>query len=225
MVATADEIGTNDYTLTYPDGTVVEFTPKLSSIHDRYSNTISVARNGSGDPTSVTDTRGVTATITLWPGTGRFESIALADGRTWTYKYDTNANLVEVDGPVTTQFPSGIKLYFGYSSGSGTAALNHNMTSATDGRGNAWMTATYDGSDRVSTQTVGGSNSFTFTYATPSTYKTTVVDRAGNSRVHEFSATTNAKMSLVEQTNRNVRSGEGDYTTLFATDADALSRA
>jgi RHS repeat-associated protein len=211
-------LSAGSYVRTRPDGFTYTYGLKLNSLQDRFGNTTTIAHNVNGDPTSITDTRGVSHTVVLWPGTGRLKQLQMDDGRTWTFKYDGDANLVEIDGPTTTSFSSGITLHFGYSSGSGTPALNHNMISAIDGRGDAWLGVSYDGSDRVSSETVGG-NSYSYSYGSPSTYKTTVTDRAGNERVWEWDSTTLARKSLVEETNRNVRAGEGDYTTSWTSDA------
>jgi RHS repeat-associated protein len=218
--ATDKLVGDPTYRIVTPGG----FETYLSNgvvdkVQDRFGNTIDYSYNGSGQPTTVSDTRGQTHTFGFWANTGRLKSITMADGRVWYFRYNPKGQLMRIEGPSTTQFPNGIWLEFRYTNGSTNSALNDNMIRAIDGRGQHWMTATYDTSDRVATQNVG-TGTFTFSYGNPSTYKTTVTDRNGNDRVWEWDSTTLARKSLVEKTNRNVRSGEGDYTTSWTTDGD-----
>jgi RHS repeat-associated protein len=205
-------------TLTSPGGLQREFVNgKIDKVKDRHGNTIDYAYDTSGNPTTVTDTRGEAHSFEFWPNTGRLMKMQTADHRQWFFYYNPKGQLMRIQGPGTTQFPNGIWLEFRYTSGSTNNALNDNMIRAIDGRGNAWMRATYDTSDRVETQGVG-LGFFSFAYGTPSTYKTTVTDRNENERVWEWDSSTLARRSLVEKTNRDVRSGEGDYTTNWTTD-------
>ncbi len=212
--------GADNFTLATPEGRSFQFTPYLSVVADRFGNSIEIGRDVSGDPQQFTDTRGQVHPIALWPNTGRLKTITMADGRVWMFKYDANANLTEIAGPATVQFPSGITLAFGYSSGSGTPALDHNMTSATDGRGDIWLQAQFDTSDRVTTQTID-SGTFVFDYAAAASSKTTVTDDpVGNESVWEWHPSSGAQTALTHRTNRNVRPSEGDYTTTWTADAD-----
>lgn len=47
-----------------------------------------------------------------------------------------------------------------------------------------------------------------------------MTDRSGNQRIWKWDATTLTRTELTEKTNRNVRSGEGDYVTTWTHDAD-----
>ncbi len=209
-----------DYRIVSPGG----FETLLSNgvvdkVQDRFGNTIDYSYDSNGQPTTAVDTRGETHTFDFWANTGRLKSVTMADGRAWYFLYNPKGQLMRIEGPATTQFPSGIWLEFRYTNGSTNSALNNNMIQAIDGRGQHWMMATYDTSDRVATQNVG-TGTFSFSYGNPSTYKTTVTDRNGNDRVWEWDSSTLARKSLVEKTNRDVRSGEGDYTTSWTTDGD-----
>jgi len=89
----------------------------LTSIFDRYGNTITLAYNGSGQLTSITDTQARIATLTWTSGdltkitgpTGRtvtyawtgdmLTSVTDTTGGVTTYTYDTQERLVEVTSP------------------------------------------------------------------------------------------------------------------------------
>src|SRR5207237_1385908 len=122
------------------------------------------------------DSRGETHTFDYWSGTGRLKHVNLHDGRVWTFSYSPKGDLMRIEGPSTSEFPSGIWWEWRYTSGSTSAALNHNMTAAIDGRGTAWMKATYDASDRVDTQSVG-TGTYHFDYSNIASQHTTVTDR------------------------------------------------
>jgi YD repeat-containing protein len=114
------------YTRTGPDGFKFVYGTKLNSMQDRFGNTISFAYDGSGNPSSVTDSRGQTHSIGLWSGSGRLHTITTADGRAWAFQYDEHANLIDVIGPATATFPAGISYHFEYWTGASTDALRHN---------------------------------------------------------------------------------------------------
>jgi RHS repeat-associated protein len=213
------DLGGGDYKLVDADGSERDFSGgNLTAEKDRYGNGTTYTYTGSRCD-SATDSRGQTHYFTYWPGTGRLKLLTMADGRVWKYCYNDRGQLARIEGPATTQFPGGIWQEFRYTNGSSTASLNDNMIAAIDGRGNAWMTATYDGSDRVATQSVGG-GTYTFDYTNIASQQTTVTDRNGNERVWSWDAALLTKTSLVERTNRSVRVGEPDYTTTWHADVD-----
>ncbi|MCE9637726.1 MAG: hypothetical protein K8T90_18660, partial [Planctomycetes bacterium] len=195
----------------------------IENVKDRFGNQITYNRSG-GALTSITDSRGETHTLAFY-ATGRLQTLTMADGAVWEFKYNTLNQLWKVIGPVTTSFSSGIIYEFRYSNGASSASLNSNMVAAADGRGHWWLRNVYDSSDRVTSQFVG-TGEFTFDYsAASSSQQVTVTDRIGNDRVWTWDATKLTKASLVENTNRNVRSGEGDYTTSWITDSDGYQTA
>jgi RHS repeat-associated protein len=188
----------------------------LEWMRDRFENQITPTWS-SGQVTSIADTRGQNASLSYYD-TGRLETYTDAHSYVWTFKYNELGQLHKVEGPNTTSFPNGIDTEFRYVNGSSTAALNGNVSILYDGRGNAWLKNYYDSNDRVMEQYVGGGTShFAFSYHTTNP-EATVTDPVGNIRVWTWDSTKLTKASLVEQTNRNVRSGEGNYTTTWATD-------
>lgn len=175
-----------------------------------------------------------------------------ARGRVIQYGYDGDGNLTSVTYPADivpghpelVRFPQGTTTTYTYSSGSGDPALNHNLLTITDGRGNdpgdpvhgqAYLVNTYgvtgEDFDRVKEQrlgnatgTVGGT--FHYTYQTTALdagliMKATILDRAGNQE-ELFYRSGNLLVKRTEYTNRDVRPGEGDYTTLYDYNADSL---
>ena len=117
-----------DFTYTLPSGLEFLFTAgKIDTITDRFGNTIDATHNGSGELTSVSDTRGVSHTIAYY-NTGRVKTITYADGRVWKFIYNEQAQLTRIEGPATTSFPNGIIKEFRYINGSPNGALNNNMT-------------------------------------------------------------------------------------------------
>jgi RHS repeat-associated protein len=207
------------YQWTDPGGLQYQYTSgKISAIQDRFGNTRTINYT-TGVAVSETDSRGQTQTYAYYAGTGRFESLTMSDGRIWYFRYNPKGQLMRVEGPATTQFPSGITQEFRYTNGSSNAALNNNMIMAIDGMGLPWMKAEYDTNDRVTKQDVGyGYFLFDYTYA--ASQHTIVTDRNGAFRDWYWHSTKLTKATLVEQTNLGIRPGEGDYTTTWATDAD-----
>ncbi|MCE9638366.1 MAG: hypothetical protein K8T90_21910 [Planctomycetes bacterium] len=199
-----------------PDGFKITY-GSLDKIEDRDGNTIDYAYTA-GKPTSITDTRGQTHTLTYY-GAGRLQKITMADGAEWTFAYNVTGQLWRVTGPATTTFPGGITHEFRYTNGATTSALNGNLLAASDGNGSWWLRNQYDTSDRVVKQTVGGTYYFTFDYTSAASQQVTVTDRAENERVWKWHSTKLTKTEVTEKTNRGVRSGEGDYTTAWDHDS------
>jgi YD repeat-containing protein len=200
-----------------PDGFKITY-GSLDKIEDRDGNTIDYTYT-SGKPTSITDTRGETHTLSYYT-LGRLWKITMADGAVWEFFYNVSGQLWKVKGPATTTFANGISHEFRYTNGAATSALNGNLLAASDGNGNWWLRNQYDTQDRVVKQNVGGIFYYSFDYTNASSQEVTVTDRAGNERVWTWDATKLTRTSLVERTNRGVRSGEGDYTTTWAHDDD-----
>ncbi len=207
------------YVRTLPEGGTWTYSNGwLTSVADAFGNTTNYARNPAGQITMIGDSRGLAHTLAYYPATGRLMSITTADGAAWTLHYNIKTQLMRIEGPPTTSFPGGVWTQFLYINGSATAALNGNMIAEIDGRGNSHINNQYDGTDRVTVQTIGGTDTMTLAY-TPLTNQTTVTDRAGNREVWTYSASTLTPTQVVEETNRGVRTGEGDYTTKWAHDS------
>ena len=132
--------------------------------------------------TQIADTVGRVVTF-AYNTDGRLESVTYS-GKTTTYAYDPSGNgdLISVLTPPTAEFPSGLTTQYAY--------LNHNLTSATDPKGQTYLTNVYDSTkDQVTSQTYG-SGTTTLTYD-PSNPITTIVDRRGLQMVWTFNATGN----------------------------------
>ncbi|MCG3134770.1 MAG: hypothetical protein HMLKMBBP_02132 [Planctomycetes bacterium] len=205
------------YTRTTPEGMSWTYSGGLlDEVSDRFGNSIALSHGSGGETTSVTDTRGNSHTFSYYSGTGRLSTMTVQGGAGWSFTYNTKGQLLGVTGPATTLFPAGITREFRYVNGSSSSALNGNLLIEIDGRGNSALRYAYDSSDRVTKQYIDSwSNYVAFDYSDVANRKVTVTDRAGNEKVYEWAATTLAIASLVEKTNRGVRSGEGDYTTTW----------
>jgi RHS repeat-associated protein len=134
-----------NYIYTEPDQVKMEFSGsgRLNKIIDRHSNSISLSYNGKGQLEAATEKGSEffshKLTFTYNAG-GQVEKITDPMGRVAKYSYESG-NLVAVylPGQETARWK------FGYDG-------SHQMTSLTDGRGNA-MKTTYDGLHRVTSQT------------------------------------------------------------------------
>ena len=135
---------------------------------------------------------------------GRVKQIVDFGGRTVRYDYDDNGNLTSVTSPQTDEFPAGVVTQYGYASGQANEALNHNLTSITDARGNLVLTTVYDTSDRVQSQTFGGGTT-TWSYDTVNS-RTTVTD--GNGNVSQMTFNTSGQPISTKRFTRGLRPGE-----------------
>jgi len=138
------------YTLTHKDQTkwVFNSSGKLISQIDTDGNTTTVARDGTGKITTITEPTGRTLTV-LYSGSF-ISKITDPLGRTYNYAYGTANSITGV----TKKEPDGTTVFNTCSytyTGSVTA-----MTSLTDCDGNV-LTQTFDASKRVTTQTWNGS--------------------------------------------------------------------
>ena len=148
---------------------------------------------------------------------GRVREIADQEGRTVRYDYDDNGNLTSVIGPASDEFPAGTETEYAYASGQANEALNHNLTSITDGRGREYLTTVYDANDRVQSQTFGGGTT-TWSYDTVNR-RTTVTDGRGNVSVLTFN--TSGQPTDVKQYTRGLRPSEPPfYQSTFQYNSD-----
>ena len=116
---------------------------------------------------SITDDLGREIDFT-YNSDGLLSSMEDYAGRTWTYTYDPNNNLVAVTDPSTDEYPNGLTTTYTYDD-------NHNLLTITDPNGDTWLTNTYDENGKVEYQT-SGEGTFTFSYD-PDNDQTTVTDR------------------------------------------------
>ncbi len=164
------------FTLTTWDGRKSTFDAfgRLASMVDRTGNTQTLARDASNRIATVTDQL----------------------GRVLSFAYDASNRITAI-----ASTPVGVSLAFTYDSPCGSGNLcsatmpdnkiwtyeydgAHNLTRVVDPLGHAEEINTYDGSDRLATQsTDGGQNSLTFSYGTNTT---TVTDGLGRQTVYTF---------------------------------------
>lgn len=202
------------YTFTTPEGAKHVYEDGvLQQMEDRFGNVTELVRT-SGKVTSVIDARGRTHTFEYYTGTGRLKHMETADGADWYFRYNTEDELMRIEGPSADSPSGGVWLGFLYVNGSTSSALHGNLSVEIDGRGNPSIRTVYDENDRVVRQDLGGwSRNLEIDYTNFASEEVTVTDPAGNEKVWTWDATKLTKLSLVEKTNRTVRSGEGDYTT------------
>ncbi len=204
----------------------------LTTLVDKLGRTRSYAYDANGRITSVTDFAG-RQVVYAYDANGD-----LVSARSPVVTGTPNGN----------DFPSGKTTTYTYSSGFADPRLNHNLLSIRSPNeqpgGPAWLQIGYSTTgpafdlDRVVSMTIGGTNSsgvpaggtlsFILLSLNPSgnpndltlpRRKATVTDRNGN--VREYTHNVNGNLlTRVEQTNRNLRPGEPDYTTMYSYDAD-----
>jgi YD repeat-containing protein len=202
------------FTLTKPNGTAYVFDAsgtncKLESITDRAGNSMTFSYDGESRLSTVSDTLGRTITL-AYDSNGRITSVTDFDSRVWAYAY-TSGDLTSVTSPGVTGFTSGKVTTYGYTS--------NKLDQITDPKAQSIVGATFT-SGKVTTLRYGGSGE-NFGIAYNSSTQTTVTDRNGNLRVVTIS-TSGHPTRIVEQTNRGIRSGEGDYTTDYTFNSDGL---
>jgi len=176
------------FTLRGRYGGVCAFDKKgnLISITDRNGNTMTFSHCPiCGKLIEATDTLGRTYTYDYDPTTGRLISVTDFSGRTVTFSYNSEGQLIMVTLPATSAFPSGIATSFTYSSGFADPRLNDNLLTITDGKGQTYLTNTYDAEDRIQTQDWGVPGSITTFEYLPGMTRTT--DHNGYVNEYEYS--------------------------------------
>ncbi|MEM7127006.1 MAG: RHS repeat-associated core domain-containing protein [Chloroflexota bacterium] len=128
------------FTRQMKDGTVYSFNGNglQTSMVDPNGNRTTYAYDGQERLTSITDPVGGVTTLSY--GGIHLQSVTYPDGRTTTFTYDRNGNLISVT------YPDGASQAFDYDS-------NHLMTSETDRRGNESI-RTYDPYGRLTSATL-----------------------------------------------------------------------
>lgn len=225
-----------------PVGTTVRYTKpdpsgnsNMSSISDRYGNTMRFEYDASGRLTRVLDTYGRPIDY-VYDEDGHLNEVTDFSGRTIELDYNAAGDLVGVTSPsventVTgNDFPQGRTTRYTYSSGGPDPTLEHDLLTLTApnevaASGPARLQLTYDAQGRVTGQTLGGTNASGIPAGGPIAYqyssnKTTVTDRNGNTTEYEFNAAGNI-LVMREVTNRNVRAGDPDsYATTYEYNAE-----
>ncbi len=151
---------------------------KLVEIADTNGNALSFTYDGTGRLITITDTLSRPITVG-YDGAGRIATVTDFTGRQVQYSYygasdpdGSPGDLQSVRTPVVTgtpngnDFPSGKTTTYTYSRGFTDDALNHNLLSITDPKGQTFQTSTYAATldpndadyDRVVRQTLGEPN-------------------------------------------------------------------
>lgn len=137
------------YTFTTPEGEKHVYEDGvLQQREDRFGNVTELVRT-SGDVTSVVDARGRTHTFEYYTGTGRLKRMGTADGADWYFRYNTEDELMRIEGPSADSPSGGVWLGFLYVNGSTSSALHGNLSVEVDGRGNPAVRTVYDENDRA----------------------------------------------------------------------------
>ncbi|SMF56459.1 RHS repeat-associated core domain-containing protein [Pseudogulbenkiania subflava] len=170
----------NGWNVTLKDGTVYvfpDFAP-MSSMRDRYGNTITFTRGSNGYITRITSPNGRYIDFT-YDASNRITQAKDNLGRTVSYTYDATGRLATVTDPNL-----GVEQY-AYDTNTG------NMISVTRPQGNQMMTNVYDANGRVTQQTLadGGLYQFAYTLGTGDhVTQTDVTDPRGNVRRRQFNS-------------------------------------
>ncbi len=198
--------------------------------------------------TTVVDELGRTVSFT-YDAQGRVASVTDASGREVVYTYDPAGRLVSVRSPIVTgtptgnDFPAGKTTTYAYAQNTGVATLDGNLLSITTaGDGAPALQLVYgsagDALDRVTSVVEGGTNASGVPAGGTSTLDWTILnagadpalldlprrhvtltDAAGNRAQLETNARGDV-LTLVEETNREVRPGETDYVSHWFYNAD-----
>lgn len=178
-----------------------------------------------------------------------YEESTNLKGRDVEFTYDSDNRLetirtakVLTDGGIGNQFTNGKTWKFTYPKAIGVLELDTNIESIIAPNENAassttpYVTNTYGTSsgtteyDRVTSQVWGGTNasgrnaggtvSYSYDFSDPPAPKNTVTDRNGNETLYVFTPCYCHVAQVTERTNRNIRSGEGNYTTSLTYNSD-----
>ncbi len=162
-------------------------TGRLQSITTRTGVVQTLAYNGAGQLTTVTDSYGRTLSFTYFPAnaaTGANNIATVSDplGNIVSYTYDAANNLATVTYP-----NGGIKTYL-YNEPAYTANTNlpNALTGITDENGTRFATYAYDTQGRaISTEHAGGVEKYQLNYVSPYA-QTIVTDPLGTARTYNF---------------------------------------
>lgn len=162
------------WTLTTKRLSVLGFnsTGRLVSVADRAGNTVTVTRDSSDKPASVSD--GLGRSLTFGYSGGLMTSVTDPTGRVWTFAYDSSNNLASITYPAL-----GGSSY----SRSFTYNANSDMVSETDRRGKTW-TFSYDSGERLTSFTNPLNKTWTWAFTTTAA---TLTGPDGKTTVHNYS--------------------------------------
>lgn len=167
----------NTHTLRENTGIVRRFNAdgRLVSLVDRNSNTLTLAYDPTGFPTSITDASGRVIQFTKGAD-GRIERVTDSANRTFRYTYDSAGNLTRFTDPL------GNATNYQYDAKS-------NLTAILDPRGNKLIGLTYDAKGRVATL-LEGAETWTYSYLT-GPIRTTKRDSSNNTWTYFYNTTGN----------------------------------
>ncbi|MCX5677447.1 MAG: hypothetical protein NTX87_20900 [Planctomycetota bacterium] len=214
---------------------------RLESLGDRQGNTMTFQYDAQGRLVTAIDTLG--RPIAYHYNGDRLDCVEDFVGRRIRFSYDANGDLAAVTSP------GGTTTGYAYSFGFADPRLNHNLLAITAPNetaagGPPRISLTYQtdpaspDADRVLGLSLGGTNSsnvpaggiIQYSYVglgsappgdwTTPVFQTTVIDRNGNRARYQTNQLGNI-VSVVEDTNRDVRSWEGNYTTRYAYNGDS----
>lgn len=211
----------NGWNLTLKDGTVYIFGNEapLQAIRDRYGNEIDITwsstniyGSGVGNITRVTSPNGrwIAFAYDSASPVNRVTQATDNSGRAVSYMYDANGNLSTVTDP-----ENNVTTY--------TWDASHRLVSIKNGRNITWLTNSYDGSDRVTQQTLADpSATYGFAYTTDGSGNITQtdvtdprghVDRLAFNSNHYVVSDTEALGTSLERTMAFTRQANGDFVT------------
>ena len=212
--------------MTMKDGTVLQFPEAmnsnsarkgaLTSIRDRYNNTLTIVRDSNGNLTKVTSPSGRYIQFT-YDGYNRITLATDNLTRSVKYEYDTTGRLNKVTYPDLT-FEA-----FTYDT-------RNNMLTVQDRRGKIMVTNVYDTNNRVTKQTYADNSTNTFAYTLDGNGKVTQTDHTdGNNLVTRFIFNANGHATsitrAVGQPEQQTTSFERDLgTNLLMSSTDPLGR-
>ncbi|TNJ34494.1 RHS repeat-associated core domain-containing protein [Arenimonas terrae] len=135
------------YRLIEPDGSTKEFDydGNLTRVYhpDDLANAVTLAYDGMGRLTTITDAKGRALTLLYDPGS-RLLATRTDMGEETLYGYDANGNLTSVERP-----DGSVRVYHYGETGLAPAGFKHHLTGITDERGNRMATFGYDNRGRA----------------------------------------------------------------------------
>ena len=182
----------------------------LTEVKHRYgANNITLEYDGSDRLTSITDTRGTEFVISYSSGSAymtkleEFAPGSTTADRDWILSY-SSGRLESIENPAVAT--NRRKTSFTYSSGGGNIALLESIKDprANQNSGSAYLTISYDTSNRVESQQYGPTTGHTYTF-TYSSNATTEVDREGAKRIVEYNSSGAIEKLILDPAGKNLQ--------------------